>query len=58
MDKKQLSKISKAYDLLYDLQSMYGLFLKEKDSIENFMLKKGYKYKINAYDKCVFIKIK
>ena len=43
--------------MLYDLNSKYDLFNNEKNKIENFMLKKGYKVKINSFDKCIFIKI-
>ena len=66
MDKKQLSKINKMYDLLYDFNSRYNLFIdytfnqnikKQIDFLDEFMLIKGYKMKINSYDKCVFIKI-
>lgn len=57
MDKKQISLINKAFDCLYDLNSKYDLFNNEKNKIENFMLKKGYKVKINSFDKCIFIKI-
>ncbi len=58
MDKKQISLINKTYNSLYDLESRYSLFTEQKDFIEDFMFKMGYKVKINSFDKCVFIKIK
>jgi len=55
---KQISLINKAYDSLYNVNSKYGIFLKELYAISDFMILKGYKIKINSFDKCVFIKIK
>lgn len=62
MDKKIISKINKVYDLLYDLKYNKDLddlkINNQMDLIEEFMLIKGYEYKINNKNKCVFIKIK
>ena len=42
MDKKQISLISKMFNLLYDVESKYNLFKEQKDYIEEFMLINGY----------------
>jgi len=43
MERKALSLINKAYDCLYDLDSKFSMFNKEKESMENEMLLMGYK---------------
>jgi len=58
MDKKQISLISKMFNLLYDVESKYNLFKEQKDYIEEFMLINGYEMIINNSDKCKFKKIK
>jgi len=56
MDKKQISMINKAFDSLYDVNSKFGLFQEQLTTIEDYMKSKGYKVKINGFDKCVFVK--
>ena len=62
MENKLKTQINKTYDDLYDLDSRFNFLNKEigllLDTIQGEMQQKGYKLKLNSYDKYVFVKNK
>ena len=61
MDKKELSLINRIYDALYDGNSKliwkgFPIFQRPMEEMELVMKNKGYKVKINGYQKAVFVR--